>query len=176
MAFREYSPDSAICDVNGNELGAVQELASEAFQTPWLQRIFQEDAHNHPERDLLTTFECIVPVSDLGYYLRSEATKELHPVAAVEFKGEFHFAQQELAFEFSELGSRRFGFAESTILGHPAIWVTSTDEAERKTKLSWRTKDDKPLTGLSAASITEPNFPGLLELQPPFDRPSSLGE
>ena len=89
---------------------------------------------------------------------------------AAEFKGEFHFAQQELSFEFSSLGNRRYGSAEAAILGHSAVWVTSTNEAEQRTKLSWRTKDDKP-RDLQAVPVTGSQFPGLLKLQLPPDSP-----
>jgi len=62
---------------------------------PALQRSFQEDAHYHPERDLLSAFECSIPIGSLGYHLRAETTGQLYPVMPAEFKGEFNFAQQE---------------------------------------------------------------------------------
>jgi hypothetical protein len=162
-------PDSAICDVNGIELGTADDLARETFHLPWLRKQVSVDAHHHPERDLLDKFECVVGLDSLGYYLRSETANELHHVKAVEFKGKFRFVQQELAFEFSYLGNRRYGFTEAPILDRPVIWVTSTDENDGTTKLSGRTKDGKPLslTVPIAAPVTEPQFPGLLELQPP---------
>jgi hypothetical protein len=93
-------------------------------------------------------------------------TDELCPVKAIEFIGKFRFVQQELAFEFSDLGNRRYGFTEAPILGHPFIWVTSSDEAEQTTMISGRTKDGKPLIDLPSVPVAEPRFPGLLKLQP----------
>lgn len=172
----EIPKDSAVCDVNGNELGTVEELAKEAFRIPSLTRRFAEDAHNHPERDLLSTFECGIGIGSLGYYLRTKTTEELYPIMTAEFKGEFSFVQQELSFEFSDLGNRQYGFAEGPILDHPVIWVTSTNEAEQKTKLSWRTKDDKPLPLQQTILPREPRFPALLELQLPLGSPTDHQE
>ena len=165
-------PDSAICDVNGIELGTAEDLAREVFYLPWLRKQVSIDAHNHPERDLLDKFECSIRLDSLGYYLRAETSNELHHVKAVEFRGKLRFAQQELAFEFSDLGNRRYGFTEAPILNQPVVWVTSTDENEGTTKISGRTKDGKPLrlTVPAAAPVAEPRFPGLLELQPPAYR------
>lgn len=167
--------DSAICDANGNELGAAEELVQETFRMPSLHRGFAEDAHHHPDRDLLSAFECGVWIGSLGYYLRTKTTGELYPIMAAEFRGEFSFVQQELSFDFSNLGNRQYGFAEVPILGHPVIWVTSTN-AEQRTKLSWRTKDDKPLPLQPTVPLTEPRFPGLLELQLPPGSPADLRE
>jgi hypothetical protein len=163
-------PDSAICDVNGVELGTADDLARETFHLPWLRKQVATDAHHHPERDLLDKFECVVVLDSLGYYLRAETTNELHHVKALEFKGKFRFVQQELAFEFSYLGSRRYGFTEAPIMDQPVVWVASTDENDQTTKISGRTKDGKPLslTGLPIVPVAEPLFPGLLELQPPL--------
>ena len=131
-----------------------------------------EEAHHHPERNLLDGFTCGISAGSLGYYMHAENTNEPHLVTLVDIEGGFSFAQQELAFELADLDGRRYGSIEAPILGQPAIWVTSTNEAEQTSKISWRTKDGKPLTGLTAAPVTEPWFPGLLELQPPPDWPS----
>jgi hypothetical protein len=162
-------PDVVIYDANGEELGPAQELAQEALRLWWVRRKFNDDAHHHPERDLLKGFTCGIPIDSLGYYLRAEATDEVHLVTLIEITGEFSWEQQELAFELADLGGRRYGSAEATILGQPVIWVATTNEAEQRTKVSWRTKSDKPLTGVPTAPATGPWFPGLLELQPPPD-------
>jgi hypothetical protein len=165
----EIPPGQAICNISGNRLGTAEELAKETFHLPWLHERFGSEAHFHPERDQLATFECAVPLDSLGYYLQADNSCEFYPVKAVEFRGDFRFEQKELAFEFSDLGNRRYGFTEAPILNHPAIWVTSTDEVEHKTKLSWRTKDDKPLPNFPAIPAANPRFPELLKMQPPSD-------
>jgi hypothetical protein len=154
------------------------DLARETFHLPWLRKQVAIDAHHHPEGDMLDKFECGVALDSLGYYLRTETTNELHHVKALEFRGKFHFVQQELAFEFSYLGSRRYGFTEAPILDQPVIWVASTGENDQTTKLSGRTKDGKPLslTGLPGVPVAEPRFPGLLELQPPLAAESATAQ
>jgi hypothetical protein len=167
------SPVDIICDASGKELGSALELAKETLRLQWLRMKLMADAHSHPERDLLESFTCGVPIGALGYYLRGDAANEPRLVTLVEIRGGFSFAQHDLPFEFADLGGRRYGSAEAPILGQPAIWVTTTNEAEQRTTLSWRTKAGKPVTGLPAASAGEPKFPALLELQPP-DWPSAL--
>jgi hypothetical protein len=107
-------------------------------------------------------------------YLHTEAvTDELCRIKAIEFKGKFRFVQQELAFEFSDLGNRRYGSTEAPILGHPVVWVTSAGADEQTTKISGRTKDGKPLIDLPSVPVAEPRFPGLLTLQPSQQQPTN---
>lgn len=90
----------------------------------------------NPERNLLEGFTCGISVGSLGYYMHAENTNEPHLVTLVEIQGGFSFAQQELAFELADLDGRRYGSIEAPILGQPAIWVTSTNEAEQTSKIS----------------------------------------
>jgi hypothetical protein len=138
-------PDNIVFDAAGNEVGTAIELATEVLNLEWLFKSFMLEAHNHPERDALEGFSCAVVCGELGYHLRDEAIGRLDLIEAVDLQGEFQFAQNELAFTETKLANRRFGVGESTLLGRPAVWVQTTDPTAKTTKLSWRTKDDKPL-------------------------------
>lgn len=103
----------------------------------------------------------------LGYHLRAEPARDLHPIVAIEIEGQFHFVQQELAFALADLGGRRYGSAEAPVLDQPTVWVATTDQAAEKTTISWRTTDGKPLNEPPPVPVRTPRFPGLLELSAP---------
>jgi hypothetical protein len=165
----EALPDNLICDVDGRELGSVLDLATEVLGLRWLREKFGQDAHNHPERDALRNFTCRVHVNTLGYHLHAEPAGVLHPIAAIDIEGEFHFVQQELAFAVADMGGRRYGSAVAPVLDRPAVWVATTDQTRDKTTISWRTMDGKPLSALSPAPVRALQFPGLLALPVPPD-------
>lgn len=162
-------PDNSIYDADGRELGSALELVTEVLGLRWLRESFAWDAHGHPERDALKSLSCGVTVGALGYHLRAEPAGELHAIAAIEIEGEFGFAQHELAFAVADLGGRRYGSAEASVLSRPTVWVATTDQDADKTTISWRTTDGKPLTEPPSAPVRAPQFPGLLELPVPPD-------
>ncbi len=162
-------PDNIIFDPEGNEVGTAMELSREALNLEWLSKAFLTEAHNHPGREDLKGFSCLLVVSELGYHLRNEANGRLDLIGALDLQGEFQFVQSELAFTETVLADRRFGVGEASLLGRPSIWVQTTDARAKTTKVSWRTKDDKPLREPPTTPSTQPRFLRLLELTPPPD-------
>jgi hypothetical protein len=158
--------DMNIYDSSGTFLGVALELAAEIMGLDFVREKILKDARNHPERADLKAFEFAAVILDLGYYLHWEADDELHPIAAIEIEGEFAFSQEELTFSINDIGNLRYGVGEASLLGHPAIWVATTNEETQTTTISWRAKDNKPFA-FGTGHFQATKFPAVMNLKPP---------
>jgi hypothetical protein len=167
--------DINIYDSDGTLLGIALELARELISLDSVRAKIFEDARNHPESEDLKTFEFGAVIMNLGYYLRWEASDELHPVAVIEIQGDFTFSQEELKFSISEMANLRYGVGEASLMGHPAVWVGATDEQTQLTTISWRAKDDKPFA-FNTGPFQAAKFPAVMTLEPPtwIDEPHEV--
>jgi hypothetical protein len=158
--------DINIYDSDGTFLGIALELAREIMSLDFVREKVFKDARNHPERADLKAFEFGAVIVNLGYYLHWEASDELHLVAGIEMKGDFTFSQEELIFSINEMANLRYGVGEAPLMGHPAIWVATTDEETQTATISWRAKDNKPLS-FNAGPFQATKFPAVMTLEPP---------
>ena len=161
-----------IYDSSGTFLGVALDLAAEIMGLDFVREKILKDARNHPEQANLRSFQFGAAIMDLGYYLRWEASDELHLVAAIEIEGEFALSQEKLIFSINDMANLRYGVGEASLLGHPAVWVVTTNEETQTTTISWRAKDDKPFA-FGTGHFQATKFPAVMKLKPP---PSWLEE
>jgi hypothetical protein len=114
----------------------------------------------------LKTFEIGAEIAVLDYYLHWEASDELHLIAAMEIEGEFAYSQEELVFSVNDMANLRYGVGEASVLGHPAVWVATTNEETQTTTISWRAKDNKPFA-FGTEHFQATKFPAVMNLEPP---------
>lgn len=158
--------DINIYDSNGTFLGIALELAGEIMGLDFVREKIFKDARDHPEQADLKGFEFAAVIAVLNYYLRWEDSGELHLIAAIGIEGEFAYSQEELAFSLNDMANLRYGVGEAPVLGHPAVWVATTDEKSQTTTISWRAKDDKPFA-FGTGHFQATKFPAVMNLKPP---------
>jgi len=158
-------PETDIYDADGVLLGALAYLAREAAHLEGVGKWLGVEAHHHPKRDELKTFEFVLSVGGLGYHLKQNETGTLHLIIGLEIWGHFTFTQDEVALALARLGDRVYGAGEASFTGRPVVWVGTTKPGTAETKLSWRATD---------ANITPSSRPAMPAETPKvwFPRPS----
>lgn len=159
--------DNTVFTAERVRLGFAVELIGEALNLDWVGMSLLLEASKDPERDDLTGFLCSLTVDSLGYYLHWFATDELHHVLEILVGGDFQWIADPLDLTFSKLGEKPFASGEANLFGRETIWVATPDKDGKQAKISWRTKDSKPLFDSAPANPPELKFPGLKTVTPP---------
>ncbi|WP_372672769.1 hypothetical protein [Amycolatopsis kentuckyensis] len=137
----EGQTDIDVYSTDRKLLGSLGVLAHEVIHLQPISDHLSKSAHNHPEREDLTGFSLGIALETLGYQLQNTESGTFHLIKAIEVWGSFTWKQTAIPLAFTDLGGRVFGAAEAPFADRPAVWVGTTDVANRTTTLSWRTTD-----------------------------------
>lgn len=137
----EGQTDIDVHSADREVLGSLGVLADELIRLQPVADHLSKSAHNHPEREDLTGFSLSIALETLGYQLQNTESGTFHLIKAIEVWGSFTWKQTAIPLAFTDLGGRVFGAAEAPFADRPAVWVGTTDVANRTTTLSWRTTD-----------------------------------
>jgi hypothetical protein len=168
-------PDTDIYRTDGTLLGPLAYLVHEAIHLDPISLGLSVEAHNHPERDQVTTFSLGLPMSQLGYHLKRMETGELHVIEELEVWGDFAWTQTEVPLTLTRLGERVYGAAQAPIAGRPAVWVGTSNPVSQTTTISWQTTDAAG-PPQPPAQFQPTHFPDLLRLFPPTSRTHQRNE
>jgi hypothetical protein len=120
-------PDTAaIYDAHGAFLGPLAFLVRETVGLGWVGHRLSVEAHHHPEREGLKTFELKITIDSLGYRLKREDTGALYQILALEIWGDFTYRQDEVTLTLSRLGDRVYAAGEGSFAGRPSVRVVPT--------------------------------------------------
>ena len=163
------APNTDIYDGDGALIAPLAFLVSEAASLSSFRQWLAVEAHHHPEREDLKTFELVIALGGLGYHLKREDTGSLHRILALEIWGNFTYRQDEVTLTLSRLGDRVYAAGEATVAGQPVVWVGTTLPGATETTLSWRHTGAAPPSIPQREPAKPPKmwFPELLELTLP---------
>jgi hypothetical protein len=135
------APDTDIYDSDGALLGPLAFLVQEAAELESVGRWISVEAHHHPKREDLKTFQLVVVVDGLGYHLKRKDTDVLHRILALEIWGDLTYRQDEVTLTLSRLGDRVYAAGEASFAGRPVVWVGTPLPGATEATLSWRATD-----------------------------------
>jgi hypothetical protein len=164
------APDTDVYGGDGTLLGPLGFLVSEAVGLESVARWMSVEAHHHPEREDLKTFQVRLNISQLGYHLkRKDAAGSLHLILALEIWGDFGYRQDEVTLTLSRLGDRVYAAGEASFAGQPGVWVGTTLPGATETALSWRPTGAPPPPPPQREPEEPPKrwFPDLLKITVP---------
>lgn len=126
-------------------IGQVGHLVLDLMHLSDVQKSCLEMAREHPERNELKGFKTLFPIQSLMYCVKHLVTGELDLIQSIAIWGDCEYMRAEVALTQNRLGDRMFRFGEAPFGGRPAVWVETTDEATKTTKISWQWTDVKTL-------------------------------
>jgi hypothetical protein len=160
------APDAYVYDAMRAELGSLLQLTTETLQLDWLRQSYLDMAHNLTRQDEIGGFSCRVLIGEADYFMHNLDSDQMHVVLALEVSGEAAFVEEEMTFTLADLGDRRYGSGEGTLMGMPGVWVVTEDAYRPGTVVSWKVDGGKSKVELPSAD--EPRrFCELPELRPP---------
>ncbi|WP_061294123.1 hypothetical protein [Herbidospora cretacea] len=139
----EAEPHVPVFDKEGLDKGPMAFLALELLNHPDVVGHIQMTAHEHPDKEEVTSFTVGVPLAVLGYQLIDEALGERILLETLIIEGNLRIAQSEVPLVHAELDGKEYSAAEAPIGGRPAVWVGVTDPVEQTTKIKWQATDGK---------------------------------
>jgi hypothetical protein len=140
--FVPVGKEIGIYNEDGDELGAIAQLADLLLKNEEVGRRFGGEAHGREDREDVTWFT--FRSEDIGgkLFLRTSEVvpPELHRIEAIEIVGTFAWQQTELKFAIVDINGRAHGIAQAPMLGKDAVWVaTAKDGDSDEVNVSWRT-------------------------------------
>ncbi|MYY83401.1 MULTISPECIES: hypothetical protein [unclassified Streptomyces] len=177
----EGEPLIDVYDANGGVLGPLSYLAQDLMNLDAIRVKLLSEARAHAEKEQVKGFSIEAAIGELGYHLMHSESGVLHRIMDVLIWGDSAVSMVKAPLTFSSLGGRVYGSAESQIAGNPAVWVATTNQETRMSRVSWQ------VTGAPKAEQpfgpTRPlHFHGLLRIFPapatndPSNDPSSCDE
>jgi hypothetical protein len=124
--------DQALFWASGEQLPEdATEVVRALLGLPHVVKTTLAEAHNHPERESLKSFQFHTGFPEtLQLYLREEPSQELHRIVEVQIEGEFEFKQIAIDLQVARFGEIPFGYAQMELSGQPGMMVARLGEQQ----------------------------------------------